>query len=74
MMSRRWIRFRAVPRSVHVQLDDRSAEALDVICADGLDECEAVRMALQEAAARRRSRAGLRFDLLRDAEGLAGPD
>jgi hypothetical protein len=47
-------------RSLHVRLDDASAAALDVVRADGLNDSEAVRTALNEAAARRRSRSAVR--------------
>jgi Arc/MetJ-type ribon-helix-helix transcriptional regulator len=52
-------------RSVHVRLDDASAAALNVVRADGLDDSEAVRTALREAAARRRSGAALRDEARR---------
>jgi Arc/MetJ-type ribon-helix-helix transcriptional regulator len=55
-------------RSLHVRLDDASAAALDVVRADGLNESEAVRTALREAAARRRSRSALRDEARRLAE------
>lgn len=47
-------------RSVHVRLDAVSAAALDLIRADGVTDSEAVRLALREAAARRRTRSALR--------------
>jgi hypothetical protein len=47
-------------RSLHVRLDDASAAALDIVRADGLNESEAVRTALREAAERRRRRSALR--------------
>jgi Arc/MetJ-type ribon-helix-helix transcriptional regulator len=43
-------------RSLHVRLDDSSAAALDVISNEGLSDSEAVRLALREAAGRRRAR------------------
>jgi hypothetical protein len=49
-----------VTRSLHVRLDRAAAAALDVIRADGMNDSEAVRTALQEAAARRRARSALR--------------
>jgi hypothetical protein len=58
-------------RSLHVRLDDASAAALDVVRADGLNDSEAVRTALNEAAARRRSRSAVREEARRlatDAE------
>jgi hypothetical protein len=54
-----------VPRSLHVRLDDASAAALEVVRASGLSDSEAVRTALQEAAARRRTRSALREEVLR---------
>jgi Arc/MetJ-type ribon-helix-helix transcriptional regulator len=47
-------------RSLHVRLDDASAAALDVVRGDGMSDSEAVRVALREAAARRRVRSALR--------------
>ena len=46
-------------RSLHVRLDDASAAALDVVRAGGMSDSEAVRLALREAAARRRMRSAL---------------
>lgn len=54
-----------MPRSLHVRLDDASAAALEVVRASGLSDSEAVRTALQEAAARRRVRSALREEVLR---------
>ncbi len=54
-------------RSVHVRLDDASAAALAIVRAEGLNDSQAVRTALQEAAQRRSSRAALR----REVEMLA---
>jgi Arc/MetJ-type ribon-helix-helix transcriptional regulator len=48
-----------VGRSLHVRLDDSSAAALNVIRSDGLNDSEAVRAALKEAAARRHSRSSI---------------
>jgi hypothetical protein len=48
-----------------VRLDDASASALEVLRADGLTDSEAVRMALREAAARRRARASIREEVER---------
>lgn len=47
-------------QSLHVRLDDASAAALDVVRGDGMSDSEAVRVALREAAARRRVRSALR--------------
>jgi hypothetical protein len=54
-----------VGRSLHVRLDDASAAALDIIREDGLSDSEAVRAALREAAARRRTRSALREEVSR---------
>ena len=50
-------------RSLHVRLDDGSQAALDVIRAEGLTDSEAVRTALREAAARRRTRSAIRDEV-----------
>jgi len=52
-----------VARSLHVRLDDPSAAALDVVRADGMTDSEAVRLALREAAARRRTRSAIREEV-----------
>ena len=53
-------------RSLHVRLDDESALALDIVRnASGMTDSEAVRSALQEAAARRRQRSALREEVAR---------
>ncbi len=53
-------------RSLHVRLDEASAAALAVVRnAGGLTDSEAVRMALREAAARRRRRSELREEVAR---------
>lgn len=54
-----------VARSLHVRLDDASAAALEVVRAEGLTDSEAVRTALREAAARRRTRSALREEVRR---------
>lgn len=54
-----------VSRSLHVRLDDASAAALDIVRAEGLNDSEAVRTALHEAAARRRTRAAVREEVHR---------
>ncbi len=54
-----------MPRSLHVRLDDASAVALEIIRADGLTDSEAVRTALREAAARRRTRSSIRDEVRR---------
>jgi hypothetical protein len=60
-----------VTRSLHVRLDDASAAALDVVRAEGLNDSQAVRTALREAAARRRTRAAVREEVRRLAEDPA---
>lgn len=55
-------------RSLHVRLDDASAAALDVIRSEGLNDSDAVRTALREAAGRRRTRSALRDEVRRLAE------
>jgi hypothetical protein len=52
-----------VGRSLHVRLDDASAAALDVVRAEGMTDSEAVRTALREAAARRRTTSALRDEV-----------
>ncbi len=53
-------------RSLHVRLDEASAAALAVVRNAGvLTDSEAVRMALREAAARRRRRSELREEVAR---------
>jgi hypothetical protein len=54
-----------VPRSLHVRLDDASADALEVVRAGELTDSEAVRTALREAAARRRVRSALHEEVRR---------
>ena len=52
-------------RSLHVRLDAAAAAALDVVRAEGLNDSDAVRTALREAAARRRARSALREEAIR---------
>ena len=52
-------------RSIHVRLDEASSAALDVVRGHGLTDSEAVRTALREAAARRRTRSMLRDEVRR---------
>jgi hypothetical protein len=59
-----------VARALHVRLDEASAAALLVMRADGLTDSEAVRTALQEAAARRR----LRSSIAAEAAALAADE
>ena len=51
-------------RSLHVRLDSVSEEALGIVRAEGMTDSQAVRRALEEAAASRRSRASLRAEVL----------
>ena len=48
---------------MHVRLDDASAAALEIVRAGELSDSEAVRMALREAAARRRLRSAVRDEV-----------
>jgi hypothetical protein len=50
---------------LHVRLDETSSAALDVVRADGLTDSQAVRLALREAADRRRSRSAIREEVRR---------
>lgn len=50
-------------RSLHVRLDAASAAALEIIRAGSSSDSEAVRTALREAAARRRTRSALREEV-----------
>ncbi len=52
-----------MPRSLHVRLDDASATALEIVRAGQLSDSEAVRVALREAAARRRLRSAVRDEV-----------
>jgi hypothetical protein len=54
-------------RSLHVRLDDTAVAALEVVRAEGMNDSEAVRAALREAAARRRARSALREEVRRIA-------
>jgi hypothetical protein len=51
-------------------LDEAASAALDVVRADGRTDSEAVRVALREAAARRRARSAIRNEV----ERLAADD
>jgi Arc/MetJ-type ribon-helix-helix transcriptional regulator len=55
----------AVARSLHVRLDDASVAALDVLRAEGMNDSDAVRSALREAASKRRTGAALREEAAR---------
>src|SRR4051812_23142897 len=61
----------AVARSLHVRLDEESAAALQLLRAAGMNDSQAVRTALNEAAARRRTSSALREEARRLA---ADPD
>jgi hypothetical protein len=61
----------AMARSIHVRLDDASAAALDIIRATEMTESEAVRTALQEAAARRRVRSAIQDEVAQLANDAA---
>ena len=50
-------------RSLHVRLDEASVSALEVVRAGGMTDSQAVRMALGEAAARRRVRSAIREEV-----------
>jgi antitoxin component of RelBE/YafQ-DinJ toxin-antitoxin module len=52
-----------VARSLHVRLDEASAAALDIVRSSGMTDSEAVRIALREAATRRRVRSALREEV-----------
>ncbi len=52
-------------RSLHVRLDDSSAEALRVVRGEGMSDSEAVRTALREAASRRRTRSSITAEVQR---------
>jgi hypothetical protein len=54
-------------RSLHVRLDDASESALRTLRAQGLSDSEAVRLALQEGAARRLARSALAEEVQRIA-------
>lgn len=56
-----------MPRSLHVRLDDASTVALEIVRSGGLNDSEAVRTALREAAARRRTRSSIRDEVRRAA-------
>jgi hypothetical protein len=52
-------------RSLHVRLDEASAAALEIVRGGQLSDSEAVRVALREAAARRRLRSAVRDEVRR---------
>ena len=63
-----------LPRSLHVRLDDASEAALAIVRAEGLTDSEAVRTALREAAARRRTRSSIREEVRRVADDKSDRD
>jgi hypothetical protein len=58
-------------RALHVRLDGDSEVALGTLRAEGLNDSQAVRLALVEARARRRQRAALREEAMRLAKDSA---
>jgi hypothetical protein len=54
-----------VARSIHVRLDDEAELALSILRNTGMSDSEAVRTALHESAARRRSKSALRAEAAR---------
>lgn len=52
-------------RSIHVRLDDSSAAALSIVRSGELSDSEAVRTALRESAARRRTRSAIAEEVQR---------
>jgi Arc/MetJ-type ribon-helix-helix transcriptional regulator len=52
-------------RSLHVRLDDHSAAALRIVRGDSMSDSEAVRAALLESAARRRTRSSIAAEVAR---------
>ena len=52
-------------RSIHVRLDDDSELALGILRNTGMSDSEAVRTALRESAARRRTKSALRAEAAR---------
>ena len=52
-------------RSLHVRLDDNSAAALRIVRGDSMSDSEAVRAALLESAARRRTRSSIAAEVER---------
>ena len=58
-------------RSLHVRLDDASEGALSILRSAGMTDSQAVRTALQESAARRRTKSALRTEAARLAADAA---
>jgi len=61
-----------VSRSIHVRLDDSSAAALSIVRSGELSDSEAVRTALRESAARRRTRSAIAEEVQRLAADAGG--
>lgn len=59
-----------VSRSIHVRLDDSAAAALSIVRGGDMSDSEAVRTALRESAARRRTRSAL----AKEAQHLAADE
>jgi Arc/MetJ-type ribon-helix-helix transcriptional regulator len=51
-----------VARTVQARLDDRAEDDLALLRSEGLNDSEAIRVALRESAGRRRRRAALRAE------------
>jgi Arc/MetJ-type ribon-helix-helix transcriptional regulator len=66
--------FVIMSRSLHVRLDDSSAAAVRIIRNEGLSDSEAVRTALRETAARRRTRSSLAAEVQRLTSDQADRD
>jgi antitoxin component of RelBE/YafQ-DinJ toxin-antitoxin module len=52
-------------RSIHVRLDDSAEDALSILRNAGMSDSEAVRTALHESAARRRTKSAVRAEAAR---------
>jgi hypothetical protein len=57
-----WYSRAIVPRTVQARLDDRAERDLAVLRDEGHSDSEAIRLALREAAERRRQRSALRLE------------
>ena len=63
-----------MPRTVQARLDERSEQDLAVLRSEGHSDSEAIRLALREAAERRRRKSALRLEAeaaASDSEDLA---
>jgi hypothetical protein len=54
-------------RSLHVRLDESAAAALQIVRGGAMSDSEAVRIALRESAARRRTRSSIAVEVERMA-------